>query len=295
MKRSILLAVLVAGCSSTENLKDHDESIVGGNLDKRDPAVGYLVARITVGPNAGKLVAPVCGAVLVGERAVLTSAGCVEEEERTNDRTIVGVGFGEAPTTAGMFEVDGTWKDWIHPSYLKTSSEPPVTVRDWRYEVAIVSLKTVVPGIAPMRINEAPILPKSRARIIGYGRVVEGPLGPSDNVPGMLGDSTRYPGVRKSAELEISVVKNTIDAHPLPDTPSRASGGLCIGDFGGPLILEDGSVGGIARTLAQEVINEMVFDQRPLCRPDAGGEYVNLRFGKNPEFVRAKLAAQSPR
>jgi hypothetical protein len=145
-----------------------------------------------------------------------------------------------------------------------------------------------------MPINEATIAPKSRATVIGYGRVTSGDISESDNASGMLDDPTRYPGIRKSADLEISIVRNTIDAYALPNGPDRSAGGLCMGDFGGPLILEDGSLGGIASQFTQNAYDASLFDGVALCRSDAGGQYVNLRFGKNPAWIAPKLAALAP-
>src|SRR5262245_20392837 len=93
-------------------------ALVGGNLETRYPAAGYLVAKITKGEHAGELVRPMCGATLIAEKAVLTSAMCVEEQF-TDDRTIIAVGFGD-PLTGRTYELAGSWRDWIAPGFFGT-------------------------------------------------------------------------------------------------------------------------------------------------------------------------------
>lgn len=286
----VLLGLVACNPAATEPAST-ESAIVGGNLEPtRHPAVGYLVFRLTSGPHAGEIFRPDCGAVLIEEDVVVTAAHCVESET-AHDRDVIAVGFGDG-NTGPTYAVRGTWRDWVNPKYLVPRPWGPggamVTVADSRHDVALLALERT-PGLAPMPLARRSPRVGEGALVIGYGRVQTGNHEDIDDLAIRPDHRDRYPGLRKSADLEITRSRDSIDAYPKPTTAERRSGGICFADSGSALILDDGSIAGVLAAWPDED-NAAQGDGVPLCREDNGGKWANLHFPSNASFVDAWLA-----
>jgi hypothetical protein len=284
-----LCAVLaLAGCSAaSENDRGtNDSALIGGGVETRFAAAGYLVTRTAKGPHQGELFAGFCGVTLIAPNAVLTSASCVDPAMGAVDE-IVGVGFGAVGDGKPIHHVVGGLRDWLNPVYFGATNGQGRP--DLRAGIAVLQLAESVTDVTPMPIVAAPLARGSTVHLVGYGRVTEGPYTDDDSSP--LDHPEMYPFTRKSVDLVVEVARGVIDAYPRPGDPR--GGGICAGDFGGGLITEDGRLAGALLLFPGDVMSAFFFDQTPLCRADNGGSFANVVFGSNPAFIQQKLAEAS--
>jgi hypothetical protein len=281
---SVIALVAAAGCGreSGGNGVEIASPIVGGQSETRFPAAGFLVGRLSgEGPHAGELWRGSCGAVLIAPNAVLTAARCLQGARGVE--AITGVGFGDLKTGKVYAVANEDPTSWINPAFFPPPSTPWAS--DHRAGIAVVRLAEAVTEIAPMRLLTTPVPVLSKALVVGYGRTTAGLWTEADQSP--LDHPEQYPGLRKSAEVVVEVVRGTLLAYGASDGPE--AGGVCYADDGGPLIVGD-QLGGIlfGHTL-DESFGEFL-DGIPTCRNGAGGEFGSLAFGSNPAFLRQKLA-----
>jgi hypothetical protein len=267
-----------------------ESPIVEGNLEPtRYPAAGYLVFQIKVGPHAGEIFRPNCGAMLIAPNAIMTATHCVDSDGGAD---VVAVGFGDG-FTGETYDVVGTSKDWIHPkSFIEAPWGPGgamVQTLDQRHDLAVIQLVRPVAGIEPMPLTRSPIASGASALVIGYGRVQEGKHLEIDDFPNRPDHRDRYPGIRKSADLEVVVARDMIDAYPKPSTDARASGGICFGDSGSSIIMADGSVAGVLSSWPDEDNLAEMIDGTPRCRKDNGGSWARVQFPTNASFIEERL------
>ncbi len=213
----ILSLSLVAACGTpigaevpASTTQSSDWSVVGGALETRFPAVGYLMSAKGNKPLAG----PNCGATLVAPKVAITAAHCVWNDEATR----FGMGFGNVysgPPNPGQV--------FMHPEYRRRDPK-----HRYRHDFAVLVLDEAVTDVAPM--PRATAATGGEALYVGYGRT-------------SVGDqkvTTGYTGERKSTAESIT----KIDATNLWTT--GVGGGLCWGDSGGPIIDADfGTVYGV--------------------------------------------------
>lgn len=294
MIRSLVTLGLVsalAGCAvSQAPASSDDAALVGGGADAAHPAVGYLVGRITSGPQAGQVVRGFCTATLIAPNAVLTVATCVDPEFSRESVEVVGVGFGDV-ASAQTYEAVGAPTDWYDPIRVRSFTRPSGETFRWidpRYNVAVIPLGSAPPGIVPMVLNTDPIAPYTPAKAISYGKIVESLPGDEDTIEGLANGASGYPRVRHAVTLEIENARNFVEAYPLEGDTAT---GMCFRDFGAPLVLAGGQIAGVLSNWSDEVFTAAMFDGLALCRGGTGAKFANFRFSTNGSFIASKVAA----
>jgi hypothetical protein len=283
-----LLALGAMACSHPSDPPSSTAEIVGGNPDPTSyPAMGFLVFRLNSGPHAGEIWRPNCGATLIRPNVVITAAHCVVKHE-DDERDIVAVGFGDGHT-GKTYGVVGSWKDWLSPDFMKDHPSLPFAMADFRHDVAVIELETAVPDITPMPLNTKPLEYGTPATFIGYGRVIPDDLDANDVLANRPDHLDRYPGIRKSIDLEVVEEREVILSAPRA-TADRAAGSTCQGDSGGTLILADGSVTG-ALTSGLGDYDETDLSDATACDLRLGARFSNFNFPPNATFIARRLAA----
>lgn len=178
-----------------------DDEVVGGVLESRFPAIGYLMT----GANGANLVGPNCGATLIADNVAVTAGHCIWG----NTIRSFGVGLGQV----GSGPAHPAKAVFMHPDYRRKAPSGR-----YKHDLALLVLADPVNGVTPM--TRSATNAGAEALYVGYGRT-------------SLGDSTvktGYTNERKSAGQHV----NKVDATNV--WVNGEGGGLCWGDSGGPLM-----------------------------------------------------------
>src|SRR5689334_21416803 len=101
-----------------------------------------------------------------------------------------------------------------------------------------------------MKIAARPIISVEKAAMVGYRKVMPGNDDEFDDVTQRPEHRGRYPGQRKSLDLAILDARDKITAR---SAPGAVFGGICHGDSGSALFLEDGSIAGTVITATNDI------------------------------------------
>jgi secreted trypsin-like serine protease len=177
-------------------------AVVGGRAETGYRAVGFMM----VGDSPQTLHGPYCGATVVAPRVAVTAAHCAYGRE--NGSFGIGLYRGDTHETVHAQRV------FVHKQYNPNGSPR------YQHDVAALVLDHAV-DVQPAAITAANT--EAATRYIGYGRVTSG----DDHV------TNGYTNERKSAA---EAVKSVGDWNLWTQ---GIDGGLCWGDSGGPLMIEE--------------------------------------------------------
>ncbi|RMH42355.1 MAG: hypothetical protein D6689_08405 [Deltaproteobacteria bacterium] len=159
------VACAAAACGVDADRGRHPAPIVGGAADADHPSVVALVARRAACASAERLV---CSGTLVGPRAVLTAAHCLNELRAQELEAIVG------DDVAAPAAVLAVWDAFVHPDY------DPLAEPDASYDAALVVLEAA-PDVPVAPLPSGPIAELAAGtpvRVVGFGRLApESPPG----------------------------------------------------------------------------------------------------------------------
>lgn len=182
--------------------------IVGGDIDKDDPAVVLLYAAI---PGGG---AWICTAEVISPHVVLTAAHCVTSDGGDPKfRVFLGWDLNDEAQrkdTANWIEVNEVHP---HPKYKRGLSAGS--------DIAVVVTKTAVP-VTPLPFMRWPMTDNmryQRARVVGYG----------------LSDPADFAGKTSGTKRQMILALTDFDYSFVYF--SEAYKGTCFGDSGGPAFL----------------------------------------------------------
>jgi hypothetical protein len=198
--------------------------ITTGALDARGhPNVGTLVAYLADGPI------PLCSGVLVGERAFLTAAHCIDRLMQLGAEALPGVSFAPVFDPARAEVVRGT--PVVHPQY-----DPELGVND----LAVISLDEPVRSLEPARVVEEGFFDRMNPRwleratfvAVGYGTTDPGERWNRGTRRSAVEGFVGLVGVdewRADQDYWLATSGPSVDGHGTP----------CFGDSGGPHFLGD--------------------------------------------------------
>ena len=229
MLATMALAILVASGVA--------QAIVNGEPDgNRHPYVGALVAEFEGAGGETELL-PVCSGTLISPTVFLTAGHCTEFLIAEDLPTYVSF---DPAFVAGESElVSGT--PYLHPDYC-VGCGPPGVVWLSGYDVGVVVLDEPVEMETYGSLPEANLVDTLQKRspltVVGYGA--------SDFTTGEGAPQPIYPDIRQMATVEYLGTEGManrvgedvfmkITGHGM----GRGGEGICYGDSGGPVFLED--------------------------------------------------------
>ena len=205
-------SALMASCGpmADEPTGVEHQAVVGGTVDKADPAVVALVHR-AAGCDAPVEI-PNCSGTLIAPRVVLTAAHCVAD---VSPDTLLEVFFGSDVKDPGPPKLGVVITTAVHPKYDPSTNE---------YDVALLRLAED-PKVSPLPFGAPPGAVGSSARVVGFGIDGGSDAGPS------------VPGTKRQGNTKVSAVTPT----SFSAVPSPAMS--CSGDSGGPVLAIVGDAG----------------------------------------------------
>jgi secreted trypsin-like serine protease len=214
------------------------QAIVNGEPDdNRHPYVGALVAEFEGAGGETELV-PVCSGTLISPTVFLTAGHCTEFLIAEGLPTYVSF---DPTFVAGESElVSGT--PYLHPDYCGVGCGPPGVEWLTGYDVGVVVLDEPVEMEAYGSLPDASVVDTLQKRspltVVGYGA--------SDFATGGGAPQPIYPDIRQMATVEYlgtegmaNLVGEDVFIKITGHGMGRGGEGICYGDSGGPVFLED--------------------------------------------------------
>lgn len=240
-------ALLTSGCAddATDNLDRAASPIIGGAVDEGDPAVVMLVAYA---PDHS--VFDTCTASVIAEDVLLTAAHCLDPATHPDYGfgVFTGADASAYPTANTLLPKLVSVKEvHMHPDY---DPLPPFTA-----DVGVVLLDAPL-DVAPLPIWRDPVtadIAKTPARIVGYGQTTY----------------KLYNAVRHAASTSV-VGLDKGDTITVGDKDHRS----CIGDSGGPALVESG---GVEKIIGVDSYTELAgcLDPAHYRRPDLYTSFID--------------------
>jgi hypothetical protein len=211
-----LLLTSLAACSGPPPLGplgEAAEPIIGGTVDNGDPAIVMLASY-----PPDESVLDTCTASLISSTVLLTAAHCVDATNHPDYNYGVFLGP-DASAYATLVELlpELVPVAAVHPNPTYDPNAP------FDGDIAVAVLAQPL-ATAPLPINRAPLTPAivgQAARIVGYGQVVYGD----------------YNAIKHQADTVVDSL-GAVDTVVVGDATHRS----CVGDSGGPALVEIGGV-----------------------------------------------------
>lgn len=217
---AVLIATLTAslGCAAELDLGEGESAIVGGTPDVNGFPSACILDIDRPPDDEGTAQDPlVCSCVLVGERAILTTAQCVVDNATADEGEVglegIEVRFG-ADRSGDPIPVES--------AALYRYFDPEGATSD---DLALLTLTEAPAGVAPAVLNDQPLGADdvdNTVTVVGYGLREEG--------------NPASTGSRRIAALPISLVS----AKYIETRDPAGEITTCFGDSGGPVFLERG-------------------------------------------------------
>lgn len=235
------------------------------------PDVGYIEMLFPDGQQAS------CTATLVDPEWLLTAAHCLESDGGLFASDLPLIILGSADVQADLFSPGPGVEFHESAGFIIHGDYDPVTFANDVAMVRLADPSTITPRV--IATNTALTMPASNgtslpARVLGFG----GSLGPNCTTSICTSFESDFllregPTTLRTADYarnSVGAAIPDIDDNTIIAVAPTAQAGLCPGDSGGPLFVDDGGTLKVAG-----VNSHLYFGNNGFCAPFNGAEYVN--------------------